>query len=121
MRKSVKAALFSALVFPGAGHFILGKRVRGLLFSAISIVCLFVIVSSAVEIAREISGEIVSGQIPLDSARLTDEVSQRLAAGDSRSVTLSTYLLAACWLAGIADSWWVGRAQDNRGDDISGR
>lgn len=114
MRKSLKAALFSALVFPGGGHFVLGKRVRGALLVAVSIACLYVLLSTALEIAGQISDEILSGQIPLDAVRLTEEVSRRSAAGGSRAVTLSTYLLGACWLIGIVDSWRVGRSQDRR-------
>lgn len=114
MRKSLKAALFSALVFPGTGHFVLGKHVRGMLLAGISIACLFVLVSTALEIAREISDEILGGQIPLDSVRITDEVSRRSAENGSLAVRLSTYLLGACWLVGIVDSWWAGRLQDKR-------
>ena len=114
MRKSVKAALFSALLFPGSGHFVLRKHVRGALLAGISIACLYVLVSTAVEIARQISDEIVSGRIPLDSARITDEVAMRSAGDDSLGTRLSTYLLIGCWLVGIVDSWRAGRRQDAR-------
>ena len=108
MRKSIKAMLFSALVFPGSGHFILRKRVRGALLAVISIACLYVLVATALEIAKQISDEILSGQIPLDSARITDEIVARSAGGDSLAVSISTYLLLACWLLGIVDSFRDG-------------
>ena len=119
MRKSLKAALFSALVFPGCGHFILRKNVRGVLLAGVSVLCLLVLISTALEIAREISDAIVSGQIAHDSTRIAEEVSRRSAAGGSLSVKLSTYLLGACWLVGIVDSWRLGRLQDSRTSDSS--
>ena len=115
MRRSLKAALFSALLFPGSGHFLLRKHVRGALLAGISIVCLYLLVSIALEIAQQVSDEILSGQIPLDSTRIMDEVSKRTADNGSLRASLPTYLLLACWLAGIVDSWRVGRLQD-KGD-----
>jgi hypothetical protein len=112
MRKSLKAALFSGLVFPGSGHFVLRKYVRGALLAGISIACLYALVSIAVEIAQEISDQILSGEIPLDAARITHEVTSRSAGDGSRLANLSTYLLVACWLVGIVDSWRVGRLLD---------
>ena len=112
MRKSLKAALFSALLFPGSGHFLLRKQVRGALLAGISIVCLYVLVATAVEIAQQISDGILSGRIPLDPVSISDEVSKRSAAGDTLRTGIATYLLLACWLIGIVDSWRVGRLLD---------
>ncbi len=112
MNRSLKAALFSALLFPGSGHFLLRKHVRGALLAGISIVCLYLLVATAVEIAQQVSDEILSGQMPLDSARITEEVSRRTAETGSLGASLPTYLLLACWVAGIVDSWRVGRLQD---------
>ena len=120
MRKSLKAALFSALLFPGSGHFLLRKYVRGALLAGISIICLYVLVSTALEIAQQISDEILSGQIQLDSARIVDEVTRRSADNSSLPASLSTYLLLACWLVGIVDSWRVGRSLDESNPARSG-
>ena len=113
MRQSLKAALFSALLFPGSGHFLLRKHIRGALLAGISIACLLLLVSTAVEIAQQVSDGMLSGRIPLDPARITDEVSKRIANSGSLRASLSTYLLLACWLVGIVDSWRVGRLLDN--------
>ena len=112
MRNSVKAALFSALLFPGLGHFILRKHVRGALLAGISIVCLCVLVFTAFEIAQQISNEILSGEMPLDPVQISDEVTRRSADGGFWRSDLPTYLFIACWLVGIVDSWRVGRLRD---------
>jgi len=114
MRKSLKAALYSALLFPSSGHFLLRKHVRGALLTGISILCLLVLISTALEIAQQISDEILSGQMGFDSARIAEEVSKRSANNGFLRGSLPTYLLIACWLVGIVDSWRVGRLLDKR-------
>ena len=114
MRNSIKAALFSALVFPGSGHLVLRKYLRGALLAVVSAVCLYVLTTAVLEIAMQISDEIFSGQIPLDSMRITEEVMIRSAQIDPRAVGISTWLLIACWLVGIADSFREGWLQDKR-------
>ena len=121
MRQSLKAALFSALLFPGSGHFLLRKHIRGALLAGISIACILLLIVTAVDIAQQVSDEMLSGRIPLDPARITDEVSKRIADSGSLRASLSTYLLLACWLVGIVDSWRVGRLlekSDTSGNEI---
>jgi hypothetical protein len=117
MRKPLKAALFSALLFPGSGHFFLKKHVRGTLLAGVSIVCVYALLSTAVEMAQEISVKIQSGEIPFDVTRITEEVSKQTASSGTQLADISTYLLAICWLVGIVDSFRVGRLQNK--DDSS--
>ena len=112
MSKSLKAALLSALVFPGSGHFMLRKHVAGVFLAGVSAICVYVFLSTALEIAQEISLKIQTGEIPLDVARITEAISTQIAATDTGYVGISTYVLAACWLLGIGDSYRVGRLQD---------
>ena len=112
MSNSLKAALLSALVFPGSGHFMLKKHVMGTLLAGVSLVCIYLFLSTALEIAHEISFKLQMGEIPLDVARITEAISTQIAAADTGYVDISTYVLAACWLLGIVDSYRVGRLQD---------
>jgi hypothetical protein len=112
MSKSLKAALLSALVFPGSGHFMLKKHAMGTLLAGVSVVCIYIFLSTALEIAQELSLKIQTGEIPLDVAMMTQAIATQIAAADTGYVDISTYVLAACWLLGIADSYRVGRLQD---------
>ena len=112
MSNSLKAALLSALVFPGSGHFMLKKHVAGAFLAGVSLVCIYLFLSTALEIAHEISFKLQMGEIPLDVARITEAISTQIAAADTGYVDISTYVLAACWLLGIVDSYRVGRLQD---------
>jgi len=112
MNQSLKAALFSAFIFPGSGHFLLKKPVLGSMLGAVSILCLWALLSTALEKAQEISFKIQSGEIPLDITRITEEVSTQVAAGGTQLADIATYLLLICWLVGIVDSYRAGRLQD---------
>jgi hypothetical protein len=119
MSQALKAALFSAFVFPGSGHFLLKKSVQGSLLAGVSILCIWALLSTALEKAQEISLKIESGEIPLDITRITDEVSKQVASGGTQLTDIATYLLLICWLVGIVDSYRVGWLQDkaNRARD----
>lgn len=112
MSQSLKAALFSAFVFPGSGHFLLKKHVRGALLAGVTILCVGVLLSIALEKAQAISRKIQSGEIPLDISRITDEVSNLVAGSSTQQADIATYILIICWLVGIVDAYRVGRSQD---------
>ena len=119
MSKALKAVLLSALVFPGIGHFSLKKRVQGALLSGITIVCLYFMLTSIVEVAQQISVKIQSGEIPLDVTRIRESISQTLAGNDGQLINTSSLLLVIFWIVGIVDSFRVGRSQDKIEEEIS--
>jgi hypothetical protein len=108
MNQALKAALFSAFVFPGSGHFLLKKHIRGVLLAGVTCVCIGVLLSIALEKAQEISFKIQSGEIPPDLSRIMDEVSKLSASGTTQQADMATYILAICWLVGTVDAYRVG-------------
>ena len=115
MQKSIKAVLLSALVFPGAGHFSLKKPVQGTLLVGITLFCLYFLVTTVLEISRNLAAKIQSGEIPYDVAIITKSVTEKLSGGDDQLISLSTLGIMICWIVGIADSYRVGRIQDKNG------
>lgn len=118
MSRSLKAVLFSALVFPGSGHLYLRKPVQGSLLVVVSIACISILLSIALEKAQLISDKILSGEIPLDVTRITEEVVNHAAGGGTQWAGISTYLLLICWLIGMVDSYRVGRLRDKADNSI---
>jgi hypothetical protein len=112
MSHAMKAALFSAFIFPGSGHFLLKKHVRGTLLAGVTILCVWVLLSIALEKAQEISLKIQSGEIPFDLGRITEEASKLTASSGTLQADVATYLLIICWLAGTVDAYRVGRLKD---------
>jgi hypothetical protein len=116
MSKSLKAALLSALVFPGIGHFSLKKPLQGSLLSGIAIVCLYFLLTAVVDIAQRLSVKIQSGEVPFDVTKISELVSQQLAGSDSQLVNIPSLLLVICWVVGVIDSFRIGWSQGRIGD-----
>ena len=110
MTKSTKAALLSGLVFPGTGHLVLKQYLRGSILLLTALIAMSVIVRIIFQQAQAIVDRVVSGEIPLETAAISELVAG--ASGDSNSyissVAMTVFL--ACWLIGIIDSYRVGIA-----------
>jgi hypothetical protein len=119
MSKSLKAALLSALVFPGIGHFSLKKPLQGSLLSGIAIVCLYFLLTAVVGIAQRLSVKIQSGEVPFDVTKISELVSQQLAGSDGQLVNIPSLLLVICWVVGVIDSFRIGWSQGKTADASS--
>lgn len=109
MHKSTKAALISAFVFPGCGHFYLKSKIRGAVFAVLSAGCLYVLMTFAMDIAKDISEKILSGDIPLDIGSLMAEISSQLGGSAGEAPNIASLLLLGCWGIAIIDSFMLGR------------
>ena len=114
MSQAIKMALISGLVFPGGGHMLMKLYIRAGLLAGASIVSLWVLLSIAMDKARDISLRIQSGEIPLDMDRITAEVSKIVSGSNTAQADIATYALIACWLVGIIDAYREGRLRDRR-------
>ena len=112
MNKSIKSALLSALVFPGAGHFYLKKYVAAVLLSLTTFIALYFIVSTAVQSAHLIVDKIQRGEIKPDFAAITDMLALMPAGTESWMVNVATVVLLLAWVVAIVDCLRVGRQQD---------
>lgn len=108
MKRSTKAVLLSALVFPGSGHFYLKRWAEGILLSTVAAVALYLITSVVWQTAMEIAGQIQSGAIASDAHTISALVEERLLATDGKT-NLATIALGASWVLGIIGSFWQGR------------
>ena len=112
MKKSNKAALFSALVFPGAGHIFVKKYVSAAILGGASLAALYLIIANMLERAQQIADKIVRGEVSLDVAAITEMLSRQPVGNVSQLLDVAWAVLIISWLIGIADSYRVGRAQD---------
>jgi len=104
MSKSSKAVLLSALVFPGAGHFYLNRKITG---SVLAVSALFSIVSGILERAQLIADKIVSGEIQPDMTIITELVSRQPAGTEAQSLNIATIILIISWVIGVVDSYRI--------------
>lgn len=114
MRKSLKAALLSGLILPGLGHLTLNRRRRGWMLIAAVVIALAVVVRVSIERAQTVADRIYSGEIPLETAAITEAVARAGSAAEGLAVNIAVVVLVACWLYGIIDSWRLGKARDEQ-------
>lgn len=112
MRKSIKAVLLSALVFPGTGHLSLKKPVQGWGLIGITLVCLYFLISKVLRISKDLSAKIQSGEMPFDTAQINDVVTQQISDSDNQFLNISVMVIIVCWIVGVVDSFRIGRIQD---------
>jgi uncharacterized membrane protein len=107
MKASTKAALISALVFPGLGHLVLRKGARGLLFLVPAAVAVIYLLRSVLQLMDQLVAEINSGALALDPIMILERVH---ASGiDNPMTNLASLVCILCWVGSIADALWLGR------------
>jgi TM2 domain-containing membrane protein YozV len=112
MKKEVKAALLSALVFPGSGQMYLRRYLRGLGMMIFVLAGLGFMIVTATRNALEGLEKIQSGGGITDMNALANlavaSSAQRGASYDS----LILILMACCWLFSVIDAYRVGKRTD---------
>ncbi len=111
MKKSTKAALLSALLFPGAGHIFLNKYISGIALGGVSLAAIYYLISKTVESALQIIEE-TQGNVQLDVITITELLSKQSAGVESQLLNIAMAALIICWLIGIVDSYRVGCLRD---------
>jgi len=108
MNKAIKAALLSAFVCPGAGHFFLKKSKTAALFFAAFCFSFYFIIKAVLVKAQQIVDQMVSGQIPLDVASVSQNISEVMA-NSVHSLNVQMSLLLVIWALSIIDSYRLGK------------
>lgn len=111
MKKSEKAALFSGLVFPGTGHFVLKRYARGMVFFAPSMIGLIFILDNVIRRASSAVDKILSGAVSSDLETITRLVSA--SESDSLKLNIATTVLIVCWVISVIDSYRIGRLEES--------
>lgn len=112
MRKSTKAVLLSAFVFPGAGHFYLKENITGSVLAIAAFFGLYSIVAGILERAQQIADKIVSGEVQADMTIIAELVSRQSNGTDAQSLNIATTVLIVSWIIGMLDSYRAGRKKE---------
>lgn len=100
MRRNVAAALLSGLVFPGAGQWYLGRRLRGLAFLAPALACGYAYLRSSLDTAFAIADQVLAGSLDAAAAASRAET-QALPLWAS----LAGVVFLLCWAGSIVDAY----------------
>lgn len=110
MKKSTKALLWSALVYPGAGYFVLGAPKRGIAAFIASVILICVVVMDSNHKAKVIAQKIVDGEITLDITTIREEIATAPGRFSESTIEIAVALLLLLWVVGIVDTYRLGRA-----------
>ena len=103
MTPRTKAALLSALLFPGLGQALVLKRPRrALLFVVPAVVALFWLLGSALSVANRIAEQIVTGRLALAPVAIAQQIEAANASGASGEAAAAVLIVA--WIASILDA-----------------
>jgi hypothetical protein len=109
MKAKTKAALISALLFPGLGHFVLKRAMRGCLFIVPTLLAIGVLLRTTLALADQLVAEIQSGALPFDIPLIMERISA--AGGDDAATNAASLVILVCWVGSIADAWWLERGK----------
>lgn len=113
MKRSMKAALLSGLVFPGAGQIYLGRRRRGwVLIASVILIFAYDVIYVTVHAYREIAAAQVKGAV-IDITAIQKSV----AASADAATTAGLTLLVLIWLAAILDAYVAGERLQSQAAD----
>jgi len=108
MTRSVNAVLLSVFVFPGAGQFYLGRRVRGSMFMLLALAAALCFLVQIAEPVMAIALDISSGSMAPDPLAIVTRLHQRNS-GDNPFTNLAASFMMACWIGSGVDAWRLGR------------
>lgn len=111
MKRSTKAALFSALLFPGLGHLYLRKYWVGLLLILVAAASLYTVVSTAVDIALSVIKDIETGVVVPELTAISDRIAQQ-SETEADSTTIGSIVFLVTWVIGIFDSYRLGSSEE---------
>ena len=112
MNQSVKAALLSALVFPGVGQLTIGYERRGWIIIAVNTVLFSLIMSGIIQKAYEIISEIekkaaLTGIV--DFEEVLNMTSGMVNFSDNTFLNLALIFFILGWLFSILDAYLLGK------------
>lgn len=113
MKKETKAALKTAIIYPGVGHFHLNKYLIGIIFMSVFSAFLLLTLQDIFAIAQCTANDIVSGKVPFSIISIL-----KLAHTPSaHCAILAEYkyvpLMIVIWLLSVADAYRLGKLQNH--------
>ena len=120
MKKSTKAVLLSAFVFPGLGHIYLKRYLVGAVLLFAAAISVYQLGAAAIDTALSIAAEIEAGQVSLGETSISQLVEEK-SAESAEATDLPLAVLALGWIIGLLDAYRVGKKVDKQQEGLSGK
>ena len=110
MKKTSKAVLLTAFVFPGLGHYLFRRYLSAVILVGVSLVLLFFLISTAIERALVISDKILNGEVQPGLIEITQLASESSAGDDVSLVGYVSTALLVVWIVALLDIFRLSRS-----------
>jgi TM2 domain-containing membrane protein YozV len=111
MKTAIKAALLSALVFPGVGQMYLKRYVRGLIPMVLTLIGLGVWIAQATVGALQELEKMQSQGGLVDLNAVANRAVASSASGDWYSPLIMP-MIVVCWLFSVIDAYMLGKGKE---------
>lgn len=111
MNQSVKAALLSALIFPGVGQISLGYKKRGWLIIGCCGVLLYLIISEIMQKAYQVIAEMQKNGSAMDIESISNTTSQLTGFSDNMFLNVLLILVIVGWVISMVDAYRLGKKE----------
>jgi hypothetical protein len=108
MKQNIKAALLSALIYPGAGHFALKKTLIGCIFAGVFSVLLIFTLQDVYAMAQCIANDISAGRVATSFDAILAAVKQPPAHCAVLGQHKYLYLMLVIWFLSVLDAYRLG-------------
>jgi len=107
MKKSIKSALLSALIFPGLGQILAGYKKRGWLIILINCVLLYLMISEIVQQAHDVINSMQKNGIALDVEQISNTTSALIGFSSNSYLNSLLIILIISWAYAIYDAYHI--------------
>ena len=107
MNKSIKAALLSALIFPGVGQISAGYKRRGWLFVLVNCVFLYLMISEIIQRVYSTINEIQKAGVPIDVENISKTTQELISFSDNTYLNSLLIILMISWAYAIFDAYHI--------------
>ncbi|RBW47627.1 hypothetical protein DS885_02220 [Psychromonas sp. B3M02] len=105
MNKSLKAALLSALIYPGFGHLSLKRYLSAAVFIISFSIPMILLFKQIMEKANQVVAQIEHGQVGMDVSSISNALTST--GGSMQTLDFYTYLMLAVWVIALLDIYRV--------------
>ncbi len=114
MNDAIIAALLSAFVYPGTGHFYLKQYNVGTLLSGISSIGFIYLLYQGTLQAQSIVDRIVSGELAMEMDIIYQQLTQISAYADPFGINIAIYSFVITWVVSVVDAYRLGKKQQSK-------
>jgi len=110
MSTQIKAALFSAFIFPGAGQLLLKKYFSAIYYAGFACVGLYLFFSDLMTRAQTIIDKVSTGEVSSDFTTVTELVYQA-SVTNTESLTPGLIIILVAWVVSVLEAYRMGKKE----------